>query len=158
MVALASMVFAPTTLGNTETITVTLTPAATANITIDKSTWEPGCGIGETNQTATDWGTCMNDGSVAVNVTVNITADVGTVWTVSADATPGHDEPAFAIYDNEMPPADWELLSTTQSEFATNIAYDSEQTFGLNVSMPPSTSTNVDQTFTITFVATPYGS
>jgi len=73
---------------------------------------------------------------------------------VSADATAGHDEPAFAIYDGNP---DWALLNTTSSTFVSNLAHNGVQPFGLNVSMPPSTSTNADQNFTITFVATPYG-
>ena len=155
MVSLAGMLFAPSTMGANESINVTLTPDATANITLDQNSWDgEGAGIGEFGQTAENWGNCTNDGSVAVDVTVNISADADTEWTVSADATAGHDEPAFAIYDNDA--TNWELLNTTHSTFKSNLAYNAVQPFGLNVSMPPSTSTNVDQNFTITFVATPY--
>lgn len=155
MVTLAGMLFAPSTIGSEESIAVTLTPSADANITLDQDTWHPGCGIGEINETNTDWGTCTNDGSVRCNVTINITEDAGTVWEVldAYQADPGNDNVCFGFYD--IGTTSWKDLYETSVDFGT-IAYGSSQTFGLNVTMPSSTSTNTDQTFTITFVATPY--
>jgi len=71
MVGLATMTLMPSSIGSEESITVTLTPDATANITLDRSTWNgEGAGIGEFGQTAENWGNCTNDGSVAVDVTI----------------------------------------------------------------------------------------
>jgi hypothetical protein len=155
MVGLATMTLMPSSIGSEESITVTLTPDATANITLDQSTWEPGCGIGETNQTADAWGTCTNDGDVRCNVSVNITEDAGTVWEIldTYSDTPGYNNVSFAIYNG----SGWPVLNEAGTTFGT-IAYGGSQTFGLNVTMAEYTSTDDDQLFTITFIATPYGS
>ena len=38
--------------GSTDTIVVTLSPSATASISVDQSTWAPSCKLGETNSTS----------------------------------------------------------------------------------------------------------
>jgi hypothetical protein len=153
MVALASFGAMPLQGDSTQYITVVLSVNADAEISVNKSIWTANnAGVGECAQTTTDWGLLDNTGVVDVDVAINITKKEGTVWDVSEDGEAGHNKPAFRFYRDS-----WQILNETQQTFYAALSHQSSTTFGLNVTMPSSTSTNQDQNFTITFVATPCG-
>jgi len=78
--------------GNVDNVTVTLSPQATASISVDQSSWTPDAGLGESESTAGDWATLTNNGPVQVDVTIkaNNTND----WILANSA--GHNQ--FSLF------------------------------------------------------------
>ncbi len=126
-------------------IFVTLDPQTTANISINKTTWSPTANIGESETTGLSHFNLENIGNVQVDVYVNTsnTAD----W-ISA-SSPAHNQ--FNLNYNKG--SGWTMINTTSSIFSTDIAYNEDVDFGLQLYMPTSSSTNTNQQSTITFTA-----
>jgi hypothetical protein len=138
--------FAPAVGANTDTIVVTLSPNATADIEVDQPTWAPSVGLGSDIQTAADWANLTNEGYVDVLVEVNATNTAA--WTLAETAA--HD--AFKLATIGVA----KTLTVAYQTFVADLPASGTtwQTFGLNVTMPTSSSTNISQTTTITFKAT----
>ena len=129
-----------------ETIEVTLTPNASANITCNRTAWAPGCGLGEQNRTSQTWGNLDNSGTVSVGVTIQ--GENTAAWTIH-DTTAAHNQFLAEFYVTG-----WEGYDADAETFDAGIAYDESVNFGLGVDMPDSTSVSATQYFTITFTAT----
>ena len=132
----------------TDTIEVTLDPSAEISISVDQATWTPTCGLGEENETATDWATITNDGEV--NVTVNVKAEDSNDWTI--ESAEGHDQFVLRMYIGSS----WTALTDEDQIFTEDFPpYAGADTidFGLNVTMPTTSSTSQSQSVTITFTA-----
>lgn len=150
--------FVPTAFAGeeTDTITVNMTPAGTADIEVYNATsavesqaiWNPTAKVGDgkastsaTFYNMTNVGTC----NVSVTVQASNTAD----WTLSGTA-------ALDAFVLETDSPDVELTTSPQpfvSDLPTSAGTPTEQ-FGLSVTMPTFSSTNDPQQSTITFVAT----
>ena len=130
---------------NEDYIDVVLSPQAEANIEVNRSAWEPNIGITGDIKTDTVWGLLDNNGSIAVDVTVNVSNTVN--WT--AAPTAAHNQFQMQIHNGS-----WYTIGNTHQTFRENLAYNEDQTFGLQLFMPTSSETNTNQTATITFVAT----
>lgn len=148
-IVLALAMITPVQAGLTDTITVTLQPGATASITCNQSTWDPTCSLGESEQTSTTWGNLSNDGEVNVSVTIKGTNT--TNWDIH-DTTTAHDQFVMRFYNG----ATWEGFDYDEETYTSDLpasGADYKQ-FGLNVSMPPTSSSNDNQVVTVTFTAT----
>jgi hypothetical protein len=132
--------------GQNDTVDVTLTPSASANISVNRSTWLPSAGLGGNELSGATWANLDNTGTIQVDVTVNATDT--SEWTL--EASPGHNQfnLSFTLGSG------YTAITTTQSVFKNDIAYNESQDFGLRVYMPTSSSSNSSQQTTITFVAT----
>jgi hypothetical protein len=137
--------------GDTDTINVTLTPNAIANINVNQSAWNGGAvGLGQNSSTAANWANLTNDGSVSVSV--SISAVPTGVWTISP--TRGHNQ--FVLLTSGIV----RTLTVAPQVFINPLHPANDGTpqyanFGLTVNMPTSSSTNSSQAITITFTGTP---
>ena len=129
-----------------DVINITLGPGAEANIVVNKTEWMPSIGITQNESTGNNWANIDNNGSVSVSI--NVTVSNTTNWT--AATMPGHNQFNISIYTG----IDWLIMDTTEKVFITNLGYNQDQDFGLQLFMPTSTETNTNQIATITFVAT----
>jgi hypothetical protein len=140
--------FIPAVSGETtQTINVTMNPSTTASIIVNES-YLNATGLGISNTTACN---IENDGSV--NCTVEIKAANTTDWTlVSSDpTTDGLDE--FAL-DYVIDGGSNTYITDANATFISDFGHDGSTNFNLSVYMPEFTSTNNEQTTTITFTAT----
>jgi len=147
VIAMISSFVMPAIAGNTDTIEVTLTPNAEADITVDQSQFNV-TGLGSHNTTATDWATLTNSGDVSVSV--DVSAENTTNWELD---TVGHNSFNLTITGDGGAIAGalkWDIAET----FDADILHGATVTFGLESYMPTSSSTNTEQTLTITFSAT----
>jgi hypothetical protein len=131
----------------TQNISVTLNPSSAADITVNQTTWTPVAGLGAENSTAVDWASITNNG--LTNVSVTVSAEDTTDWTLAGTAA--HNAFKLETIGIEV------TLTTEEKPFVTDLptsAGDPTETFGLKVTMPTTSSTNVQQTTTITFTAT----
>ncbi len=131
--------------GSSDKIWVTLDPQTTANITVNKSSWNPSVNIGENESTGLSFFNLDNSGNVQVDVSVNASDTMN--WSIAM--SPSHNQ--FNLSYNTG--SGWNLLDTIASSFASNLAYDEDVDFGLQLFMPTSSSTNSNQQSTITFTA-----
>jgi len=132
--------------GTTDTIVVTLSPSATASISVDQSIWSPVCKLGETNSTSATWATITNNGDI--NVRVDINASNTESWTIAGSA--GHDQFKLETLGIAL------TLTASPQTFIANLPSDGGNTaqFGLKVTMPTTSSSSNTQHLTITFTAT----
>jgi hypothetical protein len=131
---------------NEDYIDVVLSPQAEANIVVNRTEWMPSIGITQNESTTTAWANIDNNGSVSVSV--NVTVSDTTNWT--AATAPGHNQFNMSIYTG----SEWLIMGNVEQVFVTNLGYNEDQDFGLQLYMPTSSETNTNQTATITFVAT----
>ncbi len=118
----------------------------TVSITVNKSSWNPSVNIGENESTGLSFFNLDNSGNVQVDVSVNASDTMN--WSIAM--SPSHNQ--FNLSYNTG--SGWNLLDTIASSFASNLAYDEDVDFGLQLFMPTSSSTNSNQQSTITFTAT----
>jgi hypothetical protein len=140
------------TAGDTDVISVTLTPAGTLSISCNQSSWDgEGAGLGATGTTspADTWGSITNDGTLRCDVDVGVNDT--SAWTVGGAAAYN----VFKFYINIEGDAEYAFADgSTDIDFEEDLAKDATQNFGLKVDMPTSSSTNDAQTTEITFTAT----
>ena len=140
--------FIPAVSGDTsQTINVTMNPSTTASIVVNES-YLNATGLGISNTTACN---IQNDGSV--NCTVEIKAANTTDWTlVSSDPT-GSSLDDFAL-DYVIDGGSNTYITDADETFISDFGWDGDTNFNLSVYTPAYTSTNNEQTTTITFTAT----
>lgn len=147
VLAMAMSFIMPALGSDTDTINVTLNPQAEISILVDQGSWTPSCGLNETNETASDWANILNDGDVNASVTIDAanTED----WTIAGSAT--HNQFKLEVIGTEAI-----VLTASPQAWLSDLpdAGDPGIDFGLKVTMPTSSSTNVAQHVTITFAAT----
>lgn len=137
--------------GDTDSIAVTLTPNAIANILVNQSTWNGGAvGLGQNSSTAANWANLTNEGSVSVSVAISVANP--TIWTISP--TRGHNQ--FVLLTSGIV----KTLTVAPQVFINPLMPKNDGSpqyanFGLTVNMPTSSSTNSSQVITITFTGTP---
>jgi hypothetical protein len=132
--------------GPEDKIHVVLSPQATADIKLNRTTWEPNLGWAGNITTGLQAFNLDNNGSVSVDVDIYIVN--GTAW--HPGTTPGHDQFNLSINTG----AGWNLVYNTPEQFTSNLRYDESQDFGLQLYKPTSTSTADNQNITLVFEAT----
>jgi len=132
--------------GPEDKIHVVLSPQATADIKLNRTTWEPNIGWAGNITTGLQAFNLDNNGSVSVDVDMYIVN--GTAW--HPGTTPGHDQFNLSINTG----AGWNLVYNTPEQFTSNLRYDESQDFGLQLYKPTSTSTADNQNITLVFEAT----
>jgi len=128
-------------------VSLSVTPSAEANITVEPGTWDGGgANIGENASTATNAFWLNNTGLIQVDVTIS--ASNTSAW--HPGTSPGHNQ--FQLQYGIV--SSWTNITEAPLSFINNLAWDEYQQFGLKLYMPTSSSTNAEQTATITFEAT----
>ncbi|MEA3318897.1 MAG: hypothetical protein U9Q88_02635, partial [Bacillota bacterium] len=120
---------------------------STMSISVNVSSWDPSCKIGENESTESDWAMVTNDGDVSFDVDIKATNT--TNWTVGA--TPSHNDFNMSF---KLDGGTWTTMSYDDVDFVNDLASSATQKFGLRIYMPTTTSTNDQQNTTITFTIT----
>lgn len=132
--------------GPEDKIHVVLSPQATADIKLNRTTWEPGVGFAGNATTGLHAFNLDNNGSVSVDVEMYVINS--TAW--HPGQTPGHDRFNLSINDG----SGWNIILNEPEQFIANLGYNENQDFGLQLYKPTSTSTADNQTVTLVFEAT----
>jgi hypothetical protein len=142
-------VFAPMASADSDVILVTLTPGATADVYVNQTTWSPTATLGNWEATSATWGLVQNNGTVAVDVDVK--AEDTASWTL-AGAAAADTFVLEILGDNAITLTTGD--QTWEDPLEANGVGGYQESFGLNVTMPTSSSTNTAQTTNITFTST----
>jgi len=109
--------------------------------------------IGEYNVSTGPYFNLTNEGNVAISIQINATnatnSSTGDVWVVNDTASHNNYTIGFNLTSGDT----WTLFNETFRTFATNIAWDSWQTFDLNLTMATTSSKGNPLSLTITFRA-----
>jgi len=131
-------------------ITVTLSPTATASITVDPTTWNgAGAGIGAWGNSSSTAFNLSNVGTVQCSIQIN--GSNTAAWTLAGSN--GYNQFYLGyILGGEH------TITTSPAAFGSALPAGGGgtyyETFGLHVHMPTASSTNTPQHLTITFAAT----
>jgi maltose-binding protein MalE len=147
MALVVAVSFTSAVSGDEETITVTMTPSATANISVNVSDISV-TGLEKVETTSNV--ALNNTGNVSVNVTIGATDT--TNWTLTDGDVSNAANEFNLTYDKE---GSGDIAITTgTSDFETYFAYSGTKLFDITVRTPKYTDSDADQVSTITFTAT----
>jgi hypothetical protein len=150
LIAMAmACVFAPMVgAGPSDTIVVTLDPAATIDISVTPATWAPVAGLGLTNDSGTTYFT-IDTLTTDVNISIDVNCSNTASWTIGGTAA--HNVFKLGIYPDGGSET---ALTNTPTEKWGDVSPGTDPQFGLCLDMPLTSSTSVSQTATVTITAT----
>ena len=137
----------PVSAGNTDTITVTLSPQATIDISVSPDSWTPTASLNHSDNTTTTYFT-IDTLDTDVNISIDVKASNTADWTIGDTAS--HDVFVLGITPNGGSETE---LTTSDQTIWDDVSPGNDPQFGLNLDMPTTSSTSQDQTVTITFTA-----
>lgn len=157
---LAAFAVAPVLAMDNDTVDVTVTPSYTLTLAVNETSWDQGTlnyGSGQ-NTTGAAWAQIDTTGSTTP-VDVGITAANATTWSVTNTyGSLGEDICMVNLTNTTSTNSDSSTDVTgiywTSQQAWTNVSVDSTETFGLAFEMPPTGTTNTQQTIQLTFTAT----
>ncbi len=120
---------------------------AVMDININVTEWNPGCNIGEHSKTSDNWAMITNDGNIDVEVLIEVSNS--TDWIASTSNA--HNQFNVSYFLNS-----WNEITWEQRKMMNYLGVDEFETFGLQLFMPTSSSTAMNQNITITFTVIPY--
>jgi hypothetical protein len=133
---------------DSDSINITLTPSGSIEINVNRTHWTFEVPLNTTGNTSLDWGLIENNGTIAAYVEVmgTNTSD----WTLGT--AQGHNQFNLSYIYNATVTGN---ITLEQGVFIDNLGAGENETFGLKVHMPVSTSVPTNQTTTIYFIGTP---
>ncbi len=146
---LAVVITLPITSGGNEKIYIPMNNNAVTDIVVTPSSWlHYELLLANTTSTNLTAFTLDNNGTVQVDVTIVGNNSEG--WILST--SPGYNQFVMKFRLNNSD--NWILITTSPIVFCYNLSHDEYKQFGLQLSLPTSTSETTKQNWKITFTAT----